>query len=70
MANRPMLSAQQLSDLFRRLDADGSGELDLEEFKGLAKKLKIDATGSTTYSLPTYSLTYSPNYRRVYYFYI
>ncbi len=51
MANRPMLSAQQLSDLFRRLDADGSGELDLEEFKGLAKKLKIDATGSATHSL-------------------
>ena len=27
-----MLTAVQLSDLFRRLDSDGSGELDMDEF--------------------------------------
>ena len=27
-----MLTFEQLSDLFRRLDRDGNGELDLEEF--------------------------------------
>ena len=44
--NKPpkMLSASQLSDLFRRLDTDNSGSLDLEEFKKVAAKLglKVD----------------------------
>ena len=44
-ANKPkMLSASQLSDLFRRLDTDNSGSLDLEEFKKVAAflGLKVD----------------------------
>lgn len=37
-----MLTSSQLSDLFRRLDADGSGELDYSEFKRIAEKLELD----------------------------
>ena len=37
-----MLTSAQISDLFRRLDRDGNGELDLEEFLQVSKKLKID----------------------------
>ena len=36
-----MLSTAQLSDLFRRLDKDGSGELDLDEFMLIVDKLKL-----------------------------
>ena len=38
-----MLSTACLSDLFRRLDRDGNGELDLGEFLQVSKKLKWDA---------------------------
>ncbi len=36
-----MLTAVQLSDLFRRLDSDASGELDMDEFLKITNKLKI-----------------------------
>jgi hypothetical protein len=39
-----MLTCGQLSDLFRRLDRDGNGELDLEEFTQIINKLKINAS--------------------------
>ncbi|MFN9983207.1 MAG: hypothetical protein ACK53Y_24985, partial [bacterium] len=39
---RPFLSSSQLSDLFNRLDKNGDGELDLEEFTGIIKVLKLD----------------------------
>jgi hypothetical protein len=39
-----MLTSAQISDLFRRLDRDGNGELDLEEFLQVSKKLKLEAT--------------------------
>ena len=41
---RRMLTSGQLSDLFRRLDRDGNGELDLEEFSQIINKLKIKAS--------------------------
>lgn len=37
-----MLTAVQLSDLFRRLDSDASGELDMDEFLKITSKLKIN----------------------------
>jgi hypothetical protein len=44
-ATKPkMLTSAQISDLFRRLDRDGNGELDLEEFLQVSKKLKLEAT--------------------------
>lgn len=36
-----MLTSSQLSDLFRRLDANGDGELDLDEFLSIIKKLNL-----------------------------
>lgn len=39
-----MLTNGQLSDLFRRLDTDGNGELDIEEFLKIIVKLKLDAS--------------------------
>lgn len=42
-----MLTYSELSDLFRRLDKDGSGSLDLEEFAQIITKLKI--VGSEEY---------------------
>lgn len=42
-----MLTYSELSDLFRRLDKDGSGTLDLEEFAQIITKLKI--AGSEEY---------------------
>lgn len=39
-----MLTYEQLSDLFRRLDRDGNGELDLEEFLQISSKLKLNAS--------------------------
>jgi hypothetical protein len=41
---RPMLTSSQLSDLFTRLDKNGDGELDLDEFTGIIKMLKINVT--------------------------
>lgn len=43
-SNKRMLTSGQLSDLFRRLDRDGNGELDLDEFTQIISKLKINAT--------------------------
>lgn len=37
-----MMTTGQLSDLFRRLDKDGNGELDLEEFTQIVSKLQMD----------------------------
>jgi hypothetical protein len=37
-----MMTSGQLSDLFRRLDKDGNGELDLEEFTQIVSKLQMD----------------------------
>jgi len=37
-----MMSSSQLSDLFRRLDRDGSGTLDLVEFKKIVEKLGLE----------------------------
>ena len=39
-----MLTSSQLSDLFSRLDRNGDGELDLDEFTGIIKMLKINTT--------------------------
>jgi Ca2+-binding EF-hand superfamily protein len=39
-----MLTFEQLSDLFRRLDRDGNGELDLDEFLQISSKLKLNAS--------------------------
>lgn len=39
-----MLTFEQLSDLFRRLDRDGNGELDLDEFLQISTKLKLNAS--------------------------
>lgn len=39
-----MLTSSQLSDLFTRLDKDGDGELDLNEFTGIIKMLKINVS--------------------------
>ena len=36
-----MLTSSQLADLFRRLDNDNNGELDLAEFLAMAKKLNL-----------------------------
>lgn len=44
---RKMLTSSQLADLFTRLDNDGDGELDLNEFAGIIKKLRI--TGSENF---------------------
>jgi hypothetical protein len=41
---RRMLTCGQISDLFRRLDKDGNGALDLEEFLQIIAKLKINAS--------------------------
>jgi len=41
---RPMLTSSQLSDLFTRLDKNGDGELDLDEFTGIIKMLRINVT--------------------------
>ena len=41
---RPMLTSSQLSDLFTRLDKNGDGELDLDEFTGIIKMLKVQVT--------------------------
>jgi hypothetical protein len=38
---RKMLTSSQLADLFTRLDRDGDGQLDLDEFAGIIKKLRI-----------------------------
>jgi hypothetical protein len=38
---RPMLTSAQLSAMFSRLDKDGDGELDLDEFTGIIKMLHI-----------------------------
>jgi Ca2+-binding EF-hand superfamily protein len=37
-----MMTSGQLSDLFRRLDKDGNGELDLEEFTQIISKLQMN----------------------------
>ena len=37
-----MLTSGQLSDLFRRLDTSGDGELDYSEFENITKKLKFN----------------------------
>jgi hypothetical protein len=39
-----MFTSGQISDLFRRLDKDGNGALDLEEFLQIISKLNINAT--------------------------
>lgn len=39
-----MLTSSQLSDLFSRLDRNGDGELDLDEFTGIIKMLKINTS--------------------------
>lgn len=36
-----MLTSSQLADLFRRLDSDNNGELDLAEFLAMVKKLNL-----------------------------
>jgi hypothetical protein len=40
-SSHKMLTSCQLSDLFRRLDKNGNGELELSEFLLIIKKLKI-----------------------------
>ena len=41
---RPFLTSSQLSDLFTRLDKNGDGELDLDEFTGIIKMLKLNVS--------------------------
>jgi hypothetical protein len=41
ISSHKMLTSCQLSDLFRRLDKNGNGELELSEFLLIIKKLKI-----------------------------
>lgn len=68
----PMLTSSQLADLFRRLDRDGNGELDIDEFISIASKLKlnvpeaffaevfkeVDVAKSGTLSMPEFILAY------------
>jgi Ca2+-binding EF-hand superfamily protein len=51
-----MLTAGQLSDLFRRLDRDGNGKLSLDEFLELSSKLKWD-THEDTMARYDYTMT-------------
>ncbi len=39
---RPFLTSSQLSDLFTRLDKNGDGELDLDEFTGIIRMLRLE----------------------------
>ena len=41
-----MMTYGQLSELFRRLDLSGDGELDLEEFCNIRNKIKLDVEES------------------------
>jgi hypothetical protein len=67
-----MLTSCQLSDLFRRLDKNGNGELELSEFLLIIKKLKFPveeeyvnrfASSATLYSL-SHSAKSLPRSRR------
>jgi hypothetical protein len=40
--DRPFMTSSQLSDLFCRLDRNGDGELDLDEFTGIIRMLKLN----------------------------
>jgi Mg2+ and Co2+ transporter CorA len=42
--NRPFLTSSQLIDLFNRLDHNGDGSLDLEEFTDIVQMLKLQVT--------------------------
>lgn len=42
--NRPFLTSSQLIDLFNRLDYNGDGSLDLEEFTDIVQMLKLQVT--------------------------